>query len=179
LKKQGIEKGTEVTFKTSKGQQMKGTIVGPSEDGRETHLSIKDEKNKTYNFPKAGLMDKTGKPIAKPKAGSPDASPEDNLDKTGNPVGAPTDGATDTDTASTSGGQGNNATTEPTDQVDANKDGLDDKTGNPIASNRGDGQGQNTAAPGGAAPVDVNTLAAEIKKLKPEQIEDAKKLLAA
>jgi len=179
LKKQGIEKGTEVTFKTSKGQQMKGTIVGPSEDGRETHLSIKDEKNKTYNFPKAGLMDKTGKPIAKPKAGSPDASPEDNLDKTGNPVGAPTDGATDADTASTSGGQGTDATTEPTDQVDANKDGLDDKTGNPMSNTRGGGQGKDTVAPGGVAPVDVNALAAEIKKLKPEQIEDAKKLLAA
>ena len=45
---------------------------------------------------------------------------------------------------------------------------------------RGNGQGQNTAAPGGAvAPVDINALAAEIKKLKPEQIEAAKKLLAA
>ena len=45
-----------------------------------------------------------------PKAGSPNASPEDNLAKTGNPVGAPTDGATDADTASTSGGQGSGAT---------------------------------------------------------------------
>jgi hypothetical protein len=124
-------------------------------------------------------MDKTGKPIAKPKAGSPDASPEDNLDKTGNPIGAPTDGATDADTASTSGGQGTDATTEPTDQVDANKDGLDDKTGNPMSNTRGGGQGKDTVAPGGVAPVDVNALAAEIKKLKPEQIEDAKKLLAA
>jgi len=154
LKKQGIEKGTEVTFKTSKGQQMKGTIVGPSEDGRETHLSIKDEKNKTYNFPKAGLMDKTGKPIAEPKAGSPDASPEDNLDKTGNPVGAPTDGATDTNTASTSGGQGGDTTTTPTDQ-------------------------QNTAQSPTTAPVDIKSLASEIKKLGPDAVKDAKKLLAA
>jgi hypothetical protein len=112
-----------------------------------------------------------------------DAGYTQNKDGTFNKPGetpkADTDGATDTDTASTSGGQGTDATTEPTDQVDANKDGLDDKTGNPIASNRGGGQGQDTAAPGGVAPVDVNALAAEIKKLKPEQIEDAKKLLAA
>ena len=89
-------------------------------------------------------------------------------------------GVTDTDTASTSGDQDTSATTTPTDQVDANKDGLDDKTGNPIASNRGDGQGQNTAAPQKSpAPADINAIAAELKKLKPEQIEDAKKLLAA
>ena len=90
-----------------------------------------------------------------------------------------TDGATDANTASTSGDTGTDATTTPTNQVDANKDGLDDKTGNPMSNTRGGGQGQNTAAPGGVAPVDVNALAAEIKKLKPEQIEDAKKLLAA
>ena len=93
--------------------------------------------------------------------------------------GTSTDGATDTDTASTSGDQAADSTTTPTDQVDANKDGLDDKTGNPMASNRGAGQGQDTAAPGGVAPVDINALANELKKLKPEQIEDAKKLLAA
>ena len=179
LKKQGIEKGTEVTFKTSKGQQMKGTIVGPSEDGRETHLSIKDEKNKTYNFPKAGLMDKTGKPIAKPKAGSPDASPEDNLDKTGNPVGAPTDGATDTNTASTSGGQDDNAIVDPQTGKSVAPDATSGET--PAPDNRGSGQGQDTAAPGGAtaAPVDINKLAAELKKLGPDAVEDAKKLLAA
>ena len=89
-----------------------------------------------------------------------------------------TDGATDTDTASTSGDQGTDSTTTPTDQVDANNDGLDDKTGNPMATNRGAGQGKDTAAPGGV-PVNINDLAAELKKLKPEQIEDAKKLLAA
>ena len=179
LKKQGIEKGTEVTFKTSKGQQMKGTIVGPSEDGRETHLSIKDEKNKTYNFPKAGLMDKTGKPIAKPKAGSPDASPEDNLDKTGNPVGAPTDGATDTNTASTSGGQDDNAIVDPQTGKSVAPDATSGET--PAPDNRGSGQGQDTAAPGGAtaAPVDINKLAAELKKLGPDAVEDAKNLLAA
>jgi len=178
LKKQGIEKGTEVTFKTSKGQQMKGTIVGPSEDGRETHLSIKDEKNKTYNFPKAGLMDKTGKPIAKPKAGSPDASPEDNLDKTGNPVGAPTDGATDTNTASTSGGQDDNATVDPQTGKSVAPDATSGET--PAPDNRGAGQGQDTAATGTtAAPVDINKLAAELKKLGPDAVEDAKKLLAA
>jgi len=179
LKKQGIEKGTEVTFKTAKGQQMKGTIVGPSEDGRETHLSIKDEKNKTYNFPKAGLMDKTGKPIAEPKAGSPDASPEDNLDKTGNPVGAPTDGATDTNTASTSGGQDDNAIVDPQTGKSVAPDATSGET--PAPDNRGSGQGQDTAAPGGAtaAPVDINKLAAELKKLGPDAVEDAKKLLAA
>ena len=90
-----------------------------------------------------------------------------------------TDGATDTDTASTSGDQAADSTTTPTDQVDANKDGLDDKTGNPMSNTRGGGQGKDTAAPGGVAPVDVNALAAELKKLNPEQIEDAKKLLAA
>ena len=90
-----------------------------------------------------------------------------------------TDGATDANTASTSGDTGTDATTTPTNQVDANKDGLDDKTGNPMSNTRGGGQGQNTAAPGGVAPVDVNALAAEIKKLKPQQIADAKKLLAA
>ena len=76
-------------------------------------------------------------------------------------------------------GTADNATT-PTDQVDANNDGKDDKTGNPMSDIRGNSQGQNTAAPGGTvAPVDINALAAEIKKLKPEQIEAAKKLLAA
>ena len=112
-----------------------------------------------------------------------DAGYTQNKDGTFNKPGetpkADTDGATDADTASTSGGQGTDATTEPTDQVDANKDGLDDKTGNPMSNTRGGGQGKDTAAPGGVAPVDVNALAAEIKKLKPEQIEDAKKLLAA
>ena len=69
---------------------------------------------------------------------------------------------------------------QTTNQVDANNDGKDDKTGNPMSDIRGNGQGQNTAVPGGAvAPVDINALAAEIKKLKPEQIEAAKKLLAA
>ena len=47
-----------------------------------------------------------------------------------------------------------------------------------MASNRGAGQGKDTAAPGGV-PANINDLAAELKKLKPEQIEDAKKLLAA
>ena len=112
-----------------------------------------------------------------------DAGYTQNKDGTFNKPGetpkADTDGATDANTASTSGGQGTDATTEPTDQVDANKDGLDDKTGNPMSNTRGGGQGKDTAAPGGVAPVDVNALAAEIKKLKPEQIEDAKKLLAA
>ena len=112
-----------------------------------------------------------------------DAGYTQNKDGTFNKPGetpkADTDGATDADTASTSGDQGTDSTTTPTDQVDANNDGLDDKTGNPVASNRGAGQGQDTAAPGGVAPVDINALANELKKLKPEQIEDAKKLLAA
>ena len=112
-----------------------------------------------------------------------DAGYTQNKDGTFNKPGetpkADTDGATDANTASTSGDQGADATTTPTDQVDANNDGKDDKTGNPMSDTRGGGQGQDTAAPGGVAPVDVNTLAAEIKKLKPEQIEDAKKLLAA
>ena len=88
------------------------------------------------------------------------------------------DGATDANTASTSGDQGADATTTATDPVDANNDGIDDNTGNPIAQNRGAGQGKDTAAPGGT-PANINDLAAELKKLKPEQIEDAKKLLAA
>ena len=91
---------------------------------------------------------------------------------------APAIGATDADTASTSGDQGADATTTATDPVDANNDGIDDNTGNPVASNRGAGQGKDTAAPGGV-PANINDLAAELKKLKPEQIEDAKKLLAA
>ena len=88
------------------------------------------------------------------------------------------DGATDANTASTNGDQGADATTTATDPVDANNDGIDDNTGNPIAQNRGAGQGKDTAAPGGT-PANINDLAAELKKLKPEQIEDAKKLLAA
>jgi hypothetical protein len=111
-----------------------------------------------------------GKPVATTATQEPAASGEEPEQT----------GVTDTDTASTSGGQDDSATTTPTDQVDANNDGLNDKTGNPIASNRGDGQGQNTAAPQKAPePADINAIAAELKKLKPEQIEDAKKLLAA
>jgi hypothetical protein len=166
LEKQGIKQGTEIQFTSRAGKKEQGTIVGPSMDGDETKVAVKDTKNKTFNVSKEKLTDKSGKPIAKPKAGSPDASPEDNLAKTGNPVGAPTDGATDANTASTSGGDTPSATSEPS---------------SPAPANRGAGQGQNTAAPGGktASSVDVNKLAAEIKKLKPEQIEDAKKLLAA
>jgi len=92
-----------------------------------------------------------------------------------------TDGAANANTASTSGDTGTDATTTPQDQVDANNDGLDDKTGNPMSDTRGGGQGQNTAAPSGATatPVDINALANELKKLNPQQIADAKKLLAA
>jgi len=63
-------------------------------------------------------------------------------------------GATDTDTASTSGGQGGDTTTTPTDQ-------------------------QNTAQSPTTAPVDIKSLASEIKKLGPDAVKDAKKLLAA
>ena len=166
LEKQGIKQGTEIQFTSRAGKKEQGTIVGPSMDGDETKVTVKDTKNKTFNVSKEKLTDKSGNPIAKPKAGSPDASPEDNLARTGNPVGAPTDGATDANTASTSGDDTSSATSEPS---------------SPAPTNRGAGQGQNTAAPGGktSAQVDVNKLAAEIKKLNPEQIEDAKKLLAA
>ena len=94
-----------------------------------------------------------------------------------------TDGATDANTASTSGDTGTDATTTPQDGETPAQGATGGETPTaevpPNPNNRGSGQGQDTAAPGGAAPVDVNALAAEIKKLKPEQIEDAKKLLAA
>jgi uncharacterized protein (UPF0335 family) len=100
-----------------------------------------------------------------------------------------TDGATDANTASTSGGEQPDATTDPqsgeTPTADQNAPATADQNAptdaSPAPDNRGAGQGQDTAAPGGpqTAPVDINKLAAELKKLNPDQIEDAKKLLAA
>ena len=99
------------------------------------------------------------------------------------------DGATDANTASTSGGEQPDATTDPQDgetpTADQNTPATADQNAptdaSPAPDNRGAGQGQDTAAPGGpqTAPVDINKLASDLKKLSPEQIEDAKKLLAA
>ena len=96
-----------------------------------------------------------------------------------------TDGATDANTASTSGDTGTDATTTPQDGETPAQGATGGETPTaevpPNPNNRGSGQGQNTAAPGGATatPVDINALANELKKLNPQQIEDAKKLLAA
>ena len=96
-----------------------------------------------------------------------------------------TDGATDANTASTSGDTGTDATTTPQDGETPAQGATGGETPTaevpPNPNNRGAGQGQNTAAPGGATatPVDINALANELKKLNPQQIEDAKKLLAA
>ena len=155
-----MAKGEKVTFKNAKtGEEKIGYIVDPEKgpNGKTDSISV----------------------VNNPKMGANQAFPVLRTNIVSDTEQTSTDGATDTNTASTSGGQGGDTTTTPTNQVDANKDGLDDKTGNPMSNTRGGGQGQNTAAPGGVAPVDVNALAAEIKKLKPEQIEDAKKLLAA
>jgi len=88
------------------------------------------------------------------------------------------DGATDADTASTGGDQGTDDTTTPQDGETPAQDATGGE--NPPSDIRGSGQGQDTAAPQkDPAPVDINALASELKKLSPEQIEDAKKLLAA
>ena len=66
---------------------------------------------------------------------------------------------------------------QKTDQVDPNNNGATDTN---TASTSGDQGGNATTTPDGTAvPVNINSLAAEIKKLRPEQIEAAKKLLAA
>jgi len=66
---------------------------------------------------------------------------------------------------------------QKTDQVDPNNTGATDTN---TASTSGDQGGNATTTPDGTAvPVNINSLAAEIKKLRPEQIEAAKKLLAA
>ena len=45
------------------------TVMGPSLDGKETHVNVKDEKNKTFNVGKDRLLDpKTKTPILKPAA---------------------------------------------------------------------------------------------------------------
>lgn len=154
-----MKKGEKVTFKNAKtGEEKIGYIVDPEKGptGKTDAISV----------------------VNNPNQGANQAYPVLRTNIVSDTEQTSTDGATDTDTASTSGDQGADSTTTPTDQVDANNDGLDDKTGNPMATNRGAGQGKDTAAPGGV-PVNINDLAAELKKLKPEQIEDAKKLLAA
>jgi hypothetical protein len=155
-----MKKGEKITYKNAKtGEEKIGYIFDPEKgpNGKTDAVSV----------------------VSNPKMGANQAFPILRTNIVSDTEQTSTDGATDANTASTSGGQGADATTTPTDQVDANNDGKDDKTGNPMSNTRGDGQGQDTVAPGGVAPVDINSLAAEIKKLKPEQIEDAKKLLAA
>jgi len=155
-----MKKGEKITYKNAKtGEEKIGYIVDPEKgpNGKTDAVSV----------------------VSNPKMGANQAFPILRTNIVSDTEQTSTDGATDANTASTSGDQGADATTTPTDQVDANNDGKDDKTGNPMSNTRGDGQGQDTVAPGGAAPADINSLAAEIKKLKPEQIEDAKKLLAA
>ena len=52
------------------------TVMGPSLDGKETHVNVKDEKNKTFNVGKDRLLDpKTKTPIVKPAAQSTPTAP--------------------------------------------------------------------------------------------------------
>ena len=72
---QDIPKGTKAIFvkadKYINNPKMRKdvTVLGPSEDGNANRVSVKDEKNKTFNVGKDRLLDpKTKTPILKPQA---------------------------------------------------------------------------------------------------------------
>ena len=148
-------------------------------------IMVADPKDKT----KFNVVDSETQAVVDGGAGLDAGSAEEMRDEKNAEVvatkQAAADGATDADTASTSGGQGADATTEPTDQIDANKDGKDDATGEPMKPIAGAGTdrtaGAQTAQAGGApqAPADMNALVQSIKKLKPEVQAIIKKQLAA
>jgi hypothetical protein len=148
-------------------------------------IMVQDPKDKT----KYNVVDSETQAVVDGGAGLDAGSAEEMRDEKNAEVvatkQAAADGATDADTASTSGGQGADATTEPTDQIDANKDGKDDATGEPMKPIAGAGTdrtaGAQTGQAGGApqAPADMNALVQSIKKLKPEVQAIIKKQLAA
>ena len=150
-------------------------------------IMVADPKDKT----KFNVVDSETQKVVDGGAGLDAGSAEEMRDTKNAEVvaqkqaAAGTDGATDANTASTSGDQGGDATTEPSDQVDANADGKDDNTGEPMKPIAGAGTdrtaGAQNAQAGGAAqaPTDMNVLVQSIKKLKPEVQAIIKKQLAA
>ena len=161
-----MKKGEKVTFKNAKtGEEKIGYIVDPEKgpNGKTDSISV----------------------VNNPNQGANQAYPVLRTNIVSDTEQTNTDGATDTNTASTSGGQGGDTTTAPTDQVDADKDGKDDNTGEPMKPIAGAGTdrtaGAQNAQAGGAAqaPTDMNALVQSIKKLKPEVQAIIKKQLAA
>ena len=146
-------------------------------------IMVADPKDKT----KFNVVDSETQAVVDGGAGLDAGSAEEMRDEKNAEVvatkQAAADGATDADTASTSGGQGADATTEPTDQIDANKDGKDDATGEPMKPIAGAGTdrtvGQKAQGNVAQAPVDMNALVKSIKQLKPEVQQIVKKQLAA
>ena len=72
---QNIPKGTKAIFvkadKYINNPKMRKdvTVIGPSQDGNANRVSVRDEKNKTFNVGKDRLLDpKTKTPILKPQA---------------------------------------------------------------------------------------------------------------
>ena len=161
-----MKKGEKITYKNAKtGEEKIGYVVDPEKgpNGKTDAVSV----------------------VSNPNQGANQAFPILRTNIVSDTEQTSTDGATDANTASTSGGQGADATTEPTDQVDANKDGKDDATGEPMKQIAGAGTdrtaGAQNAQAGGApqAPADMNALVQSIKKLKPEVQAIIKKQLAA
>jgi hypothetical protein len=173
LEKQGVEKGSEISFTTKKGQEMKGTIVGPSEDGDENKLSIKDAKNKTYNVPKTSLKDKTGNPITS-------TTTTTSTSTTGGTGGGDSSTSTDTTTTTTTTDKsGTDDAGTPTSGTDKPTDNVQKAANTPGAP--ADFKQAAQAQQGGAGnrPIDIKALANDIKQRGPKVVDNVKKMLAA
>ena len=100
---QDIPKGTKAIFvkadKYINDPKMRKdvTVLGPSQDGNANRVSVKDEKNKTFNVGKDRLLDpKTKTPILKPQAAQKTAA---------TPTATGTTGQTQQQPTATPGGQ--------------------------------------------------------------------------
>jgi len=178
-----MKKGEKVTFKNAKtGEEKIGYIVDPEKgpNGKTDSISV----------------------VNNPNQGANQAYPVLRTNIVSDTEQTSTDGATDTNTASTSGDQGDNVTTAP--QDGETPPTTDTQTGTDTAQQGGEtpatdtgtdttttpqgGGDQNTAQTGqntaqtGTAPatgVDLPALAKQIKQAGPEVIDQVKNKLAA
>ena len=180
-KNPAVEPGTKVIYKKADGKEIPGTTTAGDigQYDPKTHVEVKPDNGKgSFAAPVAQMTTPDGKPVATTASQEPAAGGEEPAQTGSTDSEQPAQtGATNTNTASTSGGQSTDTTTTPQGQETPTQNATGNEKPN-TGGLAGDG-GQSGDVATTQQPVDINALAAEIKKLKPEAQEEVKKILAA